>query len=131
MGAHSTLNVTRDTALKLYMRAKHPEVTDKELERFLDEALDDALYNAVVVDNSHGGDDDGLATEYVERWMKGRARSGVKVSVPVRQIIEAGFWSDYCDRSGTNEWALNEGLMDRDERVEIEVADARRYGLLD
>lgn len=34
------------------------------------------------------------------------------MKVRVRELLESGLWSRYCEASGTNEWAVNEGLLD-------------------
>ena len=57
MSAYSTLYITRDKALLLYCK-KVLSITDEQLEDFLDNYLEQRLYNAVVVDNDRFTNDD-------------------------------------------------------------------------
>jgi hypothetical protein len=53
MGAHSTINVTRKTARELYMQHHFPDISDSELESFLEYHLDKYLYNVNIVNDDH------------------------------------------------------------------------------
>jgi len=58
MGAHSTLRITRSKAIAELAKALLADVTDKRLERFMDDLLDERLYNAVIVPDGAPNDDD-------------------------------------------------------------------------
>ena len=55
--------------------------------------------------------------------------SGITVNVPVRVLFDRGLWAAYCEATGTNEWALNEGRMDMDDTVTITEEQARSIGI--
>lgn len=56
MGAHSTLKVTR-TKAKQWLMDKIFNISDSELESFMDRELDARLYNCVIVDDDEENDD--------------------------------------------------------------------------
>lgn len=56
MGAHATLRITRETA-KRYMMERLFNVTDQQLEEFMDRELDERLYNCVIVGDDDDNDD--------------------------------------------------------------------------
>ena len=58
MGAHSTLRITRSKAIAELAKALLADVTDKRLERFMDDLLDERVYNAVIVPDGAPNDDD-------------------------------------------------------------------------
>ena len=53
----------------------------------------------------------------------------MKIIASYREIMVSGYWSEFCQDRGINEWAVNRGLLDPDERVELSFAEAKRYGL--
>lgn len=57
MGAHSTLDITREKALELWY-SKNPEehLTNEFLERWLDRELDERLYNVCIVQEEDIGE---------------------------------------------------------------------------
>ena len=57
MGAHSTINVSREAA-RLYLIQRAMAMTDSQLEDALDTALDERLYRARIDTDTHGPDDD-------------------------------------------------------------------------
>ena len=42
------------------------------------------------------------------------------MKISVRELFTLGLWNKYCEETGTNEWAVNEGLISKDEIVEWE-----------
>lgn len=42
------------------------------------------------------------------------------------ELIEAGLWDEYCDLTHTNVWAINEGLMEGSESLELPEKMAAR-----
>ncbi len=45
-----------------------------------------------------------------------------KITVTVRWIMDNWLWEEYCEATGTNPWAVNEGRMDSDESVIVPPA---------
>ena len=43
------------------------------------------------------------------------------MKITVRELFKLGLWERFCDETGTNVWAVNEGLIDRDTEVEWEL----------
>jgi hypothetical protein len=39
------------------------------------------------------------------------------VKVTFRDIFDADLWDEFCDKTGTNPWAINEGLASMDDEV--------------
>jgi hypothetical protein len=42
-----------------------------------------------------------------------------EIVMTARELMDCGLWADYCRVTGTNEWAVNEGLMPSDEPLHI------------
>lgn len=40
------------------------------------------------------------------------------MKITVRELMDLGLWERYCKDTGTNEWALNEGLIDENKEIE-------------
>lgn len=57
-------------------------------------------------------------------------KSEVKIPVKLGDVLDSGHWTKVCDKYGLNEWCINEGRADRDDTIDITIADAERYGLL-
>lgn len=57
-------------------------------------------------------------------------KSEVKISVKFGDILDSGRWTDVCNKYGLNEWCVNEGRADRNDTIDITVADAEKFGLL-
>lgn len=53
------------------------------------------------------------------------------ISITVRELFDKGLWLDYCKTTGTNEWAVNEGLLGDDDEVELTSEQAKEMGLLE
>lgn len=45
------------------------------------------------------------------------------MKITIRELMNLGLWDRYCQDTGTNEWALNEGLIDKDTEVEWILKD--------
>lgn len=39
----------------------------------------------------------------------------ITIEMTASEILDAGLWKDYCEATGTSEWALNEGQIDGDD----------------
>ena len=52
----------------------------------------------------------------------------MKIVMTVREIVDAGLWQKFCDATGTNEWARNEGLVDDDTEFTITPEQAEEMG---
>lgn len=51
MSAYTTIDITRGKALELYVKHHLGEVSDSNLESFMDELMQPALYRCSVVNN--------------------------------------------------------------------------------
>lgn len=61
-------------------------------------------------------------------------RSEVEVTVSLRQVLEAPYccaWEAMCLKYGINEWAINEGLADYDDTIQISLEDAENWGIVE
>jgi hypothetical protein len=54
----------------------------------------------------------------------------MKIIVTAYELIDSGYWENYCDKHGINEWSVNEGLMDSDEELVLSEEEARDYGFI-
>lgn len=45
------------------------------------------------------------------------------VKIKAGDLIALGLWLKYCDITGTNEWAINEGLIDSDKYLSVTISD--------
>ena len=39
------------------------------------------------------------------------------------ELFKLGLWERFCDKTGTNGWAVNEGLLGQDEELEWNLKD--------
>jgi hypothetical protein len=46
--------------------------------------------------------------------------------ITIKEIMELGLWDRYCRETGTNVWAVNEGLMSSSEEVDWILPDDKR-----
>jgi hypothetical protein len=37
------------------------------------------------------------------------------------ELIDEGLWEDYCEKTGTSLYAINEGTLDGDEEIEYDI----------
>jgi hypothetical protein len=58
-------------------------------------------------------------------------RTGPQITVTAGELLDRCVWDQARDMLGLNPWAVNEGLMDRSERVTLTLEQARTLGLLD
>jgi hypothetical protein len=49
--------------------------------------------------------------------------------VTIGELMDMGLWGDYCDATGKNPYAVNEGLADREDEIEISDDLAVELGL--
>lgn len=72
MGAHSTIHIPLDVARRVYRQVLGPDVpelSEADLERFYDRALDDQLYNVVFGDWKNSRFDPLINENDVLRWV--------------------------------------------------------------
>jgi len=55
----------------------------------------------------------------------------MKVIITAKEALDYGVWEELCDLKGIGAWALNEGLMDDDDKIELTLVEAEKLGLLD
>jgi hypothetical protein len=58
MGAHSTLRITRTKAKEEMLKWLLADISDEKLGNFMDQILDDRLYNAILVPDDAPNDDE-------------------------------------------------------------------------
>lgn len=57
MSAYTTINITRQKAMQTWLEKFTSGLSDDDLERFMDELLDDRLYNCNIVQDHCDNDD--------------------------------------------------------------------------
>jgi hypothetical protein len=51
------------------------------------------------------------------------------IVTPHELMDEFGVWKEYCELTGTNEWAVNEGLMDSETPLTLTEDEAEQLDL--
>lgn len=41
------------------------------------------------------------------------------ITVPVNELLDRSLWQEFCEATGTNEYAVNEGQIDSNTSLEI------------
>lgn len=55
----------------------------------------------------------------------------ITVSITYREALnKASNWDDLCSKIGLNPWCINEGLVDGEDNMSIDIEIAKKYGLL-
>jgi len=54
----------------------------------------------------------------------------VTIKTTFGEILNQGNWDRFCDLKGINEWCINEGLANSDEKVELTIEEAKQVGIL-
>jgi hypothetical protein len=54
----------------------------------------------------------------------------MKVIVTVDDIVESGYWEEFCDKHDINPYAVNEGMMNGDEEFALTYSEAQKYGFI-
>lgn len=103
------------------------------------EEIDAAMFSG---DAFHDPEHRKVLKEYMGRWEREMAsfqelddeeaqqeedKKGPKLTMTVSHIMENGRWDDYCEWSGTNVYAINEGLISSSEEVKIPLRLAREW----
>jgi len=52
----------------------------------------------------------------------------MKMIITAGEALDYGWWSKICDLKGINEWAINEGQMDREEEIELTEKEVIQIG---
>lgn len=52
------------------------------------------------------------------------------IGITVGELVDKGVWLNYCELTGTNEWSINEGLIDSDEVLNLSEQHAIQLGLI-
>jgi hypothetical protein len=55
----------------------------------------------------------------------------ISMRLTAKELMDRGVWQEYCDLTGTNEWAISEGLMDSSETLTVDHALAYALGMTD
>ncbi len=54
----------------------------------------------------------------------------MNIIITAGEALEGGYWEKLCGFRGWNVWAVNEGLMDRAERIELTEWEANELGIM-
>lgn len=52
------------------------------------------------------------------------------MKIQAHEAMSLGIWVELCELKGLNIFAINEGLMEADEEIELSADDMRELGLL-
>lgn len=52
----------------------------------------------------------------------------MKIVVSPTELFEQGIWDKLCELRGWNPYIVNEGQMDRDERIELSLDEVQKIG---
>ena len=47
------------------------------------------------------------------------------MKITFREAQTLGIWEMICDQTGMNPWAVNEGLLDPDEVLDVEIKEVK------
>jgi len=53
------------------------------------------------------------------------------IKIAPSELNGRGLWERYCEMSGTNVWAMKEGLLDPDEELYLTEEESIKLGLID
>ena len=54
----------------------------------------------------------------------------MKIIVTVKEIMDKGYWDDFCDIKGWNPWCVSEGLCSSDEKIELSRNEAQKFNFI-
>ena len=54
----------------------------------------------------------------------------MKLIIKAGEALDYGWWERICDLKGINVWAINEGLMDREDTIELTSEEMEKLGIL-
>lgn len=54
----------------------------------------------------------------------------MKISITAGEAMDKGIWMEICELTGLNDWAINEGLMHRDDTIDLNEEQAKKLGLI-
>lgn len=54
----------------------------------------------------------------------------MEIIVTLREILDSGYWDEFCDEKGWNPYCINEGVADASEEVRLTEEQAKRWRLL-
>ena len=54
----------------------------------------------------------------------------MKITITIKELFDKNLWTDTCRLIGMNEWAVNEGLVSKDEYIELTIEQAIELGLV-
>jgi hypothetical protein len=52
----------------------------------------------------------------------------MKLVLTAREALDRGIWTQLCELKGLNQYAINEGMMDDSQEIELNDAEARELG---
>lgn len=54
----------------------------------------------------------------------------MELTITAGEALDYGWWEKVCDLKGINVWAVNEGLMNREEKIILTDKDMETLGIL-
>lgn len=54
----------------------------------------------------------------------------ITISITAQQLLNRGIWMEACTLLGINEWAVKEGLMDYNHKIEMTESQAKKLGII-
>lgn len=55
----------------------------------------------------------------------------MKIIITIGEIRDHGLWQEYCELTGTNEWAVSEGLLESDQEITLDEKQVEKLNLLE
>lgn len=52
------------------------------------------------------------------------------MKITPNELFKLNKWIEYCNLKGVNEWAVNEGMMDSNEDLDLTIAEAEKLGII-
>lgn len=53
----------------------------------------------------------------------------MKITLTIGELFDRGLWTKYCEISGTNDWAMAEGLANKSDKITLSEFEAMSLGL--
>ena len=54
----------------------------------------------------------------------------MKITIRPYDLMDRGVWDKYCELTGTNVWAVNEGLIRAEEELALTEKQAKELGII-
>ena len=51
------------------------------------------------------------------------------ITLTAQELLDSGFWEEFCAVRGWNVYAINEGLIDMDENIHLSEEELKQLGI--